>query len=71
MFEGSKGGVRRMSPSNPAVWANFEATLGLLLVSEGGFGSLWDHCGVTLGIRRSVFEKHSFSQIDLNDFIQL
>ena len=55
-------------------WGHFDDTLGSFGVTLGTvwlWGSLWDHCGVTLGIWKSVFKKHSFSQTDFNDFIQL
>ena len=41
-------------------WSDFEVTFGLWRWCWFSLASLCNHCGVTLGIQRSAFEKHSF-----------
>ena len=42
---------------------------GITLGNERLFGSLWDHFGVTFGMWGSVFKKHSFCPIHVNDLL--
>ena len=47
------------------LFGHFGATMG----NERLFGSLWDHFGVNFGIWGSVFKKHSFCPIHVNDLL--
>ena len=75
-FQGSHGdareSLRRSEPNNFLVtleplsghFGHLRVPLGHLMIT---LGSLWSY----FGCNRVDFEKHSFSQIDFNDFIKL